>query len=92
MVRKVLVGPHGIGRYLGDQRDVLLGGQARYEIVELENNADVLTSLDVRPRSPRAVSSVLRKKSCPLVGRPRPPIMFNNVDLPLPDGPSRGRG
>ena len=53
MVRRVLVGPHGIGRYLGDQRDVLLGGQVRYEIVELENNADVLTSLDVRPRSPK---------------------------------------
>lgn len=44
--RQRFVGPHGIGRYFCDQRDVLISGQARYEIIELEDDADVLTSVE----------------------------------------------
>ena len=38
-----------------------------------------------------AVNSSSSKNTRPLVGTSRPPRMLSNVDLPLPDGPSRTR-
>ena len=80
----------GAARDLGDQRDVLARGQARDQVVELEDEADVLAPVagQLRPRRRRSGRD---RESAPsrCVGTSRPPRMLSSVDLPLPDGPSR---
>ena len=80
---------HRVARNLGDQRDILPRGEARDEIVELEDEADgvaaeagelvfVRTGQILAAIGERAVAS----------GRSRPPRILSSVDFPLPEAPS----
>ena len=87
--RERLLRRHGIARNLGDQRDVFPRGEARDEIVELENEADRVAAESRQLILVRAGEIVVRDSvSVPEVGTSRPPRLLSSVDFPLPDAPS----
>ena len=86
-----LLEPAGVGLLAGDrerQDDVLLRGQHRQQVEELEDEADVLAP---QLRQLRVVQLADRgagdRRPSPAVGLSRPARMCISVDLPEPDGP-----
>ena len=83
-------------RQLGQQQrqlDVLARGQHRQQVVELEDEADVPRAPARRaaPSDSSSMSVAADRRSCPSVGRSRPPIRLSSVVLPEPDGPISAR-
>ena len=66
--RQRLVRAHRIFGNLGDQRDILIGGEARDQIVELKHKADMFAAIGRQPAIiERGQLKVLERKDVPLV-------------------------